>query len=150
MIARRMGRIIFFSGGGAAYGRPRFTAYASSKAALVRFTESLAQEVCPYGIFVNAIAPGAVRSEMWEQLRQAGAVAGEAALAELRKMDETNGVPAELAAELAFLLASPETSISGRLISAVHDRWQELHEISSRIMKSDAWTLRRVQMEPID
>jgi NAD(P)-dependent dehydrogenase (short-subunit alcohol dehydrogenase family) len=69
MLAAGEGKIIQFSGGGAAYGRPFFTAYSASKAALVRFTESLAAELRDSNIQINAIAPGPVKSRMWNELR---------------------------------------------------------------------------------
>jgi NAD(P)-dependent dehydrogenase (short-subunit alcohol dehydrogenase family) len=50
--ARSYGKIINFSGGGATSPRPRFSAYAASKAAIVRFTENLAHELEGTGIFV--------------------------------------------------------------------------------------------------
>jgi NAD(P)-dependent dehydrogenase (short-subunit alcohol dehydrogenase family) len=87
MKARGCGKIVLFSGGGAAYGRPFFTPYSSSKAALVRFTESLAEELEPANIQVNAVAPGPVNSRMWEEMRAAGILGGSALL----KGNQTNG-----------------------------------------------------------
>ena len=60
MVAQSYGKIVSFSGGGAAYARPFYTAYGSSKAALVRLTESLAEELRNSHIDVNIIAPGPV------------------------------------------------------------------------------------------
>ena len=69
MVPRSGGKIIHFSGGGAAYARPFYSAYSSSKAALVRFSESLAEELRDQNIDVNTIAPGPVESGMWDELR---------------------------------------------------------------------------------
>ena len=147
MIAAGSGKIIFFSGGGAAYGRPFFTAYAASKAALVRFTESLAAELTKYRIDVNAIAPGPVKSRMWEELRAVGSCAGAAGIEDLRNMDRTGGVSAENAAELAaFLVSDRSDGLSGRLISAVHDDWRNISPHFEAIRSSDAWTLRRIPL----
>src|SRR6266568_163178 len=71
MLKQKSGKIIHFSGGGAAYARPFFTAYGASNAALVRFTESLAEELRGTSIDVNTIAPGPVNSRMWDQMRAA-------------------------------------------------------------------------------
>jgi NAD(P)-dependent dehydrogenase (short-subunit alcohol dehydrogenase family) len=148
MLPQQCGSIIHFSGGGAAYGRPFFSAYAASKAAIVRFVESVAAEVRHANIRLNAIAPGPVKSRMWEQLRDAGVAAGERALQELHELDQSGGVPAERAAELALFLASDSSgSLSGRLISAVHDNWNQLDSKIDALMRTDAWTLRRVQKE---
>jgi NAD(P)-dependent dehydrogenase (short-subunit alcohol dehydrogenase family) len=148
MLTQCSGSIINFSGGGGAYGRPYFTAYGASKAALVRFTESVAAEVSECNIRLNAIAPGAVKSRMWEQLRHAGVAAGGRALEELEEMDTHGGVGPERAAALAVFLASDRSKdISGRLISAVHDDWEHLEPNIPKLQQSDAWTLRRVPLE---
>jgi NAD(P)-dependent dehydrogenase (short-subunit alcohol dehydrogenase family) len=148
MKERGRGKIILFSGGGAAYGRPFFTAYSSSKAALVRFAESLAQELEGTNIQVNAVAPGPVKSRMWEELRAAGDKGGTKALEELKQMDETGGVPPDLAAELAVFLASERSNrLTGRLISAVHDKWNEIETRIPQLISGDAWTLRRVPLD---
>jgi NAD(P)-dependent dehydrogenase (short-subunit alcohol dehydrogenase family) len=148
MLGAGRGKIIQFSGGGAAYGRPFFTAYSASKAALVRFTESLAAELRDHSIDTNAIAPGPVKSRMWDELRASGAVGGPQALEELEKMDLTGGVSAERAAALALFLASDRSNgLTGRLISAVHDKWEALAPRIAKIASTDAWTLRRVPLD---
>ena len=53
MIEKRSGKIILISGGGSAYARPNFTAYAASKTAVVRFGENLAVEVSDHNVQVN-------------------------------------------------------------------------------------------------
>lgn len=145
LMAQGGGKIIHFSGGGAAYARPFCTAYSASKAALVRFTESVAQEIQEHGIDINIIAPGPVNSRMWRQMREAGEKGGRGNLEELRKMDETGGVDPDLAASLALFLASERSNgLSGRLISAVYDNWAALEERIPEVMKSESGTLRRV------
>ena len=147
LLAQSSGKIIYFSGGGAAYARPFHTAYSASKAALVRFTESLADELRDKRIDVNAIAPGPIRSRMWKQMRDAGAAGGERNLAELENMEKTGGVSAERAATLAVFLASERSNgLTGRLISAIYDNWNMLDQRIPEIMKSDAGTLRRVPL----
>jgi len=59
MIRRRHGRVINISGVlGALKGHARLSVYAAGKAGLTGFTKSLAHEWAPYGVTVNAIAPG--------------------------------------------------------------------------------------------
>src|SRR5207253_3759671 len=66
------GKIVNLSGGGATAPRPRFSAYAVSKAAVVRFSETLAQETRGSGIDVNAVAPGALNTRLLEEVVAAG------------------------------------------------------------------------------
>jgi 3-oxoacyl-[acyl-carrier protein] reductase len=145
MLKRQSGKIIHFSGGGAAYARPFFTAYGASKAALVRFTESLAEELRGTNVDVNTIAPGPVNSRMWDQMRAAGSAAGERTREEIRKMEQDGGVSPDRAASLAVFLASERSNgLTGRLISAVHDPWEGFERRIPAIMNSEAGTLRRV------
>jgi NAD(P)-dependent dehydrogenase (short-subunit alcohol dehydrogenase family) len=145
MIRQRRGKIINLSGGGATSPRPNFSAYAASKAATVRLTETLAEEVKGFNIQVNAIAPGAVNTRLTDEILAAGAAAGEGELARTRRQKETGGVPPEQAAALAVFLASEESDrLSGRLISAVWDDWETMSDRIDEIMGSDLYTLRRV------
>jgi NAD(P)-dependent dehydrogenase (short-subunit alcohol dehydrogenase family) len=145
MLAHSRGKIIHFSGGGAAYARPFCTAYSASKAALVRFVESTAEELRESRIDINTIAPGPVYSRMWDQMRAAGEKGGKGNLEELRKMEETGGVPPERAAKLALFLASERSNgLTGRLISAAYDDWAAVEGRIPELMKSEAGTLRRM------
>ena len=65
--ANGYGKIIQLSGGGATSPLPRLSAYAASKAAIVRFAETLAEELRGTGIDVNAIAPGALNTRLLER-----------------------------------------------------------------------------------
>jgi NAD(P)-dependent dehydrogenase (short-subunit alcohol dehydrogenase family) len=141
MIKQQKGKVINFSGGGAVYPRPNFSAYATSKAAVVRLTETLAEETKKCNIQVNAIAPGAVETRLHEQILAAGEMAGEKARAESRKVKEEGGTPLELPAGLAVFLASDESNgLTGRLISAVWDNWQEMGKRIPEIMSTNWYT----------
>jgi NAD(P)-dependent dehydrogenase (short-subunit alcohol dehydrogenase family) len=58
MIQRKYGKIINIVSGAAFTGSPRFIHYGASKGAILTFTRGLAKEVIPFGINVNAVAPG--------------------------------------------------------------------------------------------
>jgi NAD(P)-dependent dehydrogenase (short-subunit alcohol dehydrogenase family) len=146
MIAAGCRSIINLSGGGATGSRPNFSAYASAKAALVRFSETLAQEAKPYGVKVNCIAPGAMKTSMMGQVLAAGTV-----LAGAREVDLATQVVAgggtsmARVAELAmFLASSASDGITGKLISAVWDDWQRWPQHLSELETSDVYTLRRI------
>ena len=140
------GRIVNFSGGGATSPRPRFSAYAAAKTAVVRLTETLAQELNDTAISVNAIAPGAVNTRMLDDVLNAGSqLAGAAAYKQALKQKDSGGVPPEKAAELCVKLLSPESDgISGKLISAVWDSWDALLAHRKTVMEGDLYTLRRI------
>ena len=144
--SKGFGRIINVSGGGAASPRPFFSAYATSKAAVVRLTENMAEELRGTGISVNAIAPGALNTRMLDQTLAAGrAKIGEQAFYLAARQTETGGSSMEKAAELCVYLAGEQSrGITGRLISAPWDQWPKLHEHLTDLESSDIYTLRRI------
>lgn len=147
MARRKRGSIINFSGGGATFSRPNFSAYAVSKIAVVKFTEILADELKQYGVRVNSIAPGAVNTQLLTQVLEAGNSAGGKEFNEAQKRVKEGGTPPELAAELIVFLASDASrELSGKLISAVWDDWKHWNAKRIRkIMQSEAFTLRRLK-----
>ncbi|MBT4609049.1 MAG: SDR family oxidoreductase, partial [Gemmatimonadetes bacterium] len=123
MIERGDGKIINLSGGGASGPRPQFSAYGASKAAIVRFTETLAAELDETGVRVNAIAPGAVNTQMTEMTATAIEAGAESSAAK-RQLAE-GGADVNRAAQLAcFLASSRSDGITGRLFSAIWDNWE--------------------------
>jgi 3-oxoacyl-[acyl-carrier protein] reductase len=143
--ANRYGKIVQLSGGGATNPLPRITAYAASKAAIVRFAESLALEVKEFGVDVNAIAPGALNTRLMDQLLAAGPDAvGAAFHARMTRIAAEGGTPLETGAALAVYLASAESDgITGRLLSAVWDPWRDL-QAHRADLDGDVYTLRRI------
>jgi len=145
MIRQRRGKIINLSGGGATGPRPNFSAYAASKAAVVRLTETLAEEVKSYNIQVNAIAPGVVNTRMLDQVLAAGSAAGERALVEAQRQRETGGTPPELAVSLVVFLASEFSGkLTGKLIAAPYDPWREWAGKADELNATPLYTLRRL------
>jgi 3-oxoacyl-[acyl-carrier protein] reductase len=143
---RGYGKIINLSGGGATSPLPRFSAYAASKAAVVRLTETLAHELQEARIDVNAIAPGALNTRLLDEVLAAGpAEAGAAFYERAVEQRDEGGVPLEKGAELAAFLASAESDgITGRLLSAVWDDWAALPARREELARSDVFTLRRI------
>ncbi|HEV3059164.1 MAG TPA: SDR family oxidoreductase [Vicinamibacterales bacterium] len=140
------GKIIQLSGGGATNPLPRISAYAASKAAVVRFAESLALEVRPFSIDVNAIAPGALRTRLLDEVLTAGPDAvGDEFHARMAETKAQGGTPLERGAALAVYLGSPQSDgITGRLLSAVWDPWETLAAHRSELQDGDIYTLRRI------
>jgi 3-oxoacyl-[acyl-carrier protein] reductase len=147
MASQRSGSIINFSGGGATSALQRFSAYGVSKTAVVRLTETIAQEVSDRGIRVNAIAPGAVDTALQDEVIKAGERAGDLyeRILALRQTG-AGGTPIEIPAALAVFLASDASEgLTGRLISAPHDPWREWDRTKIKSISESPWyTLRRL------
>jgi len=144
--AQRYGKIVNISGGGAANPMPAITAYAASKAGVVRFTESLALECKDDHIDVNAIAPGALVTRMMDQLLEAGPQkVGQPFFDRMKKIAEEGGTPLDVGAALCVFLGSAESDgITGKLIAAQWDRWEDWPKHLDELNASDVYTLRRI------
>jgi 3-oxoacyl-[acyl-carrier protein] reductase len=140
------GKIINLSGGGATAPLPYISAYAASKAAVVRFTETIAEECKDYGIDVNAVAPGALNTRLLDEILVAGEeMVGKQFYEKALQQKEGGGTPLQKGADLCVYLASAESDgITGKLISAVWDPWPAFNQRKAEIMSSDLYTLRRI------
>jgi 3-oxoacyl-[acyl-carrier protein] reductase len=140
------GKIVVLSGGGATNPLPNISAYAASKAAVVRLMETLAEELKPFHVDVNAVAPGALATRLVDEVLAAGPERVGAAFFEKNKTwKEKGAVPLDLGASLAVYLASAESNgITGKLISAQWDPWQDLQQHQDDLAKTDIYCLRRI------
>ncbi|MSU70592.1 MAG: SDR family oxidoreductase [Opitutaceae bacterium] len=147
--AQGRGKIINLSGGGATAPLPFISAYAASKAAVVRLTETLAEELRASQIDVNAIAPGALNTRLLDEVLSAGpAAVGETFYQKAIRQKEAGGAPLGLGASLCVWLASAESDgITGKLLSAQWDPWKNLAAKCAVLAKSDIYTLRRIVPE---
>jgi 3-oxoacyl-[acyl-carrier protein] reductase len=138
------GKIINLSGGGE---KPLkfFSSYATSKSAVVKFTEICAEENKESNIFVNAIAPGLMLTNLTHEVINLGPnQAGEKHFNSCLEIKENGGTDPILAASLCIYLASDlATGITGKLISAKWDDWYNLHNYKN-INLIDKFTMRRV------
>ncbi len=69
-IKQKSGAIINISSVSGITGLPRQTNYSTSKAGMIGFTKSLAKEVAPYNIRVNAVAPGFIETDMLKDFKE--------------------------------------------------------------------------------
>jgi NAD(P)-dependent dehydrogenase (short-subunit alcohol dehydrogenase family) len=140
------GKIVNLSGGGATAPLPNLSAYAASKAAVVRFTETLAEENKGSGIDVNSVAPGALNTRLLDEVLEAGPEkVGADFYRRALKQKQDGGAPLERGAGLCvFLLSAASDGITGRLISAVWDRWEEFPSRKDQLAGTDVYTLRRI------
>jgi 3-oxoacyl-[acyl-carrier protein] reductase len=126
MIERGHGRIVNTGSGSGYLPGQQMTAYGSSKAALYRFGETLAEQLKPHGIPVFIISPGLVRSEMTANFPE-----------------DLPWTPPELAPRLVRVLASGRADkLSGRYIHAEHDDIEDLIRRADEIVEGDLNTIR--------
>ena len=146
MIQQRQGKIINLGGGGATSPLPRFSAYATSKVATVRLTDTLAEEVKEFNIQVNAIAPGLVDTQLQDNVLAVGDKAGPL-FDKIQRARETGAgsVPPELVAELVLFLASSDSgTLTGKLIAAPYDPWREWAGKGDELNATPMYTIRRL------
>ena len=142
---RGYGKVVQLSGGGATGPLPGLSAYAASKAAVVRFAETLAEELREHRVDVNAIAPGPLNTRMLDEVLSAGPErVGEPFYRRALEQQRSGGIPLRQGAKLAVFLGSAASDgITGKLLSAVWDPWAELPE-RLEDLNSDVYTLRRI------
>ena len=145
-LGRNEGKSSQLSGGGATTPMPMLSAYAASKAAIIRFMETLAEETRAHHIDVNAVAPGLLDTRILDEFLAAGPDRiGAAFHARARQHKQDGGVPLSKGAELCVFLASQlSDGITGKLISAAWDPWKRLPEHLADLNATDVYTLRRV------
>lgn len=146
MMNRNYGRIVNISGGGATSPRPNFSSYATAKCGLVRFSETLAKETESFNITVNCVSPGAMNSGLTKQILSAGKeFAGTNEFETAQRIASEGPLTERRAADLVHFLTTDTCSgISGKIISAVWDRWESLPDHVRKLDGSDVYTLRRI------
>jgi acetoin reductase-like protein len=126
MVKQKSGCIITISSESGKTGKPLFSIYASTKFAVIGFTQGLALELAPHGIRVNAVCPGIVRTKMWEELDKSlaklqGTKVGDALesrrknipLGRLEEPEDVAGVVAFLASEDANYMTGQAINVTG-------------------------------------
>jgi len=137
-LARRP-KILCFAGGGAANGRPYFSAYASAKAGVVRLVETFSMEETDADI--NAIAPGAIKTNIINKALELGAnVIGQEEYNKVIKQNEGGDDPIHMLELVDWLLSEKSDGVSGRFISAKWDAWKNFNAGN---LDTDIYRLRR-------
>ena len=146
MIEQRHGKIIQISGGGASSPLPGLTAYAASKAAVIRFIETLAKEYSSFGIDINGVAPGMLKTRLLDEMLEAGPerVGVDLFQKSVKKSSDDKDSSLQACKLIKFLASEESSGISGRLISAEWDNWQEWPNHLTYLQDSDVYTLRRI------
>jgi NAD(P)-dependent dehydrogenase (short-subunit alcohol dehydrogenase family) len=143
-------RIINFAGGGAFSPFPNYSAYACSKAAIVRLTECLAGELAPLNIRINAIAPGFVPTPMHEATLTAGQErAGRMQYQRTHAILRQGGPSLDHVINCVRMMILPALDeLTGKTISSNFDPWETaiFQECLPDIVRSDLYTLRRINI----
>jgi 3-oxoacyl-[acyl-carrier protein] reductase len=145
MQANNYGKIVNLSGSGEK-PLPRFSAYSTSKAAVVKLTEVLAAENESYNIFVNSIAPGPMNTFFLEDvLSRDPSIVGEAIYKKRMEQKQNGGVDMNIPADLcAYLISEKSEFFTGKLISAIWDDWKNFDiDLKDEFANSDIYTMRR-------
>ena len=118
MRARRSGRIVNMSTESAFYGDVGFVDYAAAKMGVVGFTRSLARELAPFHVNVNAVCPGAIRTRAHDRLPKA-------VIDKVRTSVPMGYVaePEDVAGVVAFLASDDARYITGQSILIDGGRW---------------------------
>jgi NAD(P)-dependent dehydrogenase (short-subunit alcohol dehydrogenase family) len=146
MVRQKRGKIVNFAGGGAVEPFPNFSAYACSKAGVVRFTENLAWEYESFNIEVNAVSPGRIYTKLVENLLSAGKdKVGREYFDRVLKSKKKGGDDPAQATELVLFLSAPKNKLTGKLVSAHWDPWRKLSPSAiKKLNKTSEYTLRRI------
>lgn len=141
MVARRAGKIIVLTCEGDELPKLNFSAYATSKAAVIRFVESIAAEVLDHNVQINCLDPGPAYTSFTDEIIRAESRIEPRVLAAAKETRRTGGVSPEQQLEYAAFLASEQSNhISGKLIR-ITDDWKKLKNAT---LRPDSLTLRRV------
>jgi 3-oxoacyl-[acyl-carrier protein] reductase len=111
LITRRAGAIVNVSSVIGVYGNPGQTNSATAKAGLNGLTRALAKEVAPYGVRVNAVAPGFIETDMLDGMtaKARDAAVGKVAMGRF-------GTAESVAALVAFLLSDDADYVTGQVV----------------------------------
>jgi 3-oxoacyl-[acyl-carrier protein] reductase len=112
MMARKWGRIVNIVSPTGIIGKAGQTNYGASKGAVIALTRSLAREMAPFGVLVNAVNPGLIHTELTQDISE-----------ELRRemlapaILKREGEPWEVAGVVAFLCSDWASYMSGQIIN---------------------------------
>jgi 3-oxoacyl-[acyl-carrier protein] reductase len=141
MIEKRAGKIIALTCDSDSLPKANFSAYTTSKTAVVRFVEALAAEVADHNVQINCFDPGPAYTNLTDEIIRAESRLDPPVVAAAKETRRTGGVSADLQLAMMLFLASEQSNhITGKLIH-VTDDW---HKLKNATLRPDALTLRRL------
>ncbi len=145
MVSNKKGKIINFAGAGVGSKnlQPNVSSYVASKFAIVGLTEALANELQADGVDINAVAPGAINTNITDYILEQGEEkAGEELYLKTKEQKEKGGDSIDnVTRTVAFLCSSSSDGITGKLISC---KWDTESNLLTSRDKKNLFTLRRV------
>lgn len=140
------GRIVNLVGGGTGSSFPNGSGYASSKAAIMRFTECFNDTVKDAGVYAFAVDPGLVRTAMTEL--QLNSDEGKKHLPDIERLFEEgiNIPPSRAAALIADIAAGRFDKLAGRMLRGVEDR-DALEQAMDDLVATDGRALRLTRLD---
>jgi 3-oxoacyl-[acyl-carrier protein] reductase len=142
MLEKRSGKIIVLVCETDQSPTLHFSAYSTSKTAVVRFVETVAAEVADHNIQINCFDPGPTYTSVTDEIIRAESRLEPKVVIAAKETRRTGGVSPESQLEHAMFLASERSNhITGKLID-VTDDWKKLKNAR---LRDDAFTLRRIQ-----
>jgi 3-oxoacyl-[acyl-carrier protein] reductase len=114
MKAQRWGRIVNLSSMFGVITREKRAVYSATKSALLGLTRTLAVELAPFNVLVNALGPGYVETELTRQNNPPEELARLAEVVPMRRLAQ----PAEMAKYVAFLCSEDNSYMTGQLLLA--------------------------------
>ena len=141
MIKARAGKILVLACESDTSPRLNFSSYETSKAAAVRFVESLSVEVADHNIQINCLDPGPAYTNLTDEIISAEERLDPRVISQAKETRRTGGVSPDLQLEhAAFLLGPASNHISGKLIHISDD----LRKLRNGALRPDSLTLRRL------
>lgn len=141
MIDKRAGKIIVLACDSDVLPNLHFSAYATSKTAVVRFVEALAGEIVDHNVQINCLDPGPAYTNLTDEIIRAESRLEPKVITAAKETRRTGGVAPDKQLEHAAFLASEQSNhITGKLIH-ITDDWKKLRNAS---LRPDALTLRRM------
>jgi len=153
LLKSKVKKIINFAGGGAFSAFENYSAYAVSKASVVRLSENMAAELKGEKVKVNCIAPGFVATELHEATLKAGESMAGIQYRITKEKLEIGSVPVEVPVNcVKFLISDEAGELTGKTISANFDKWDNkvFKNCINEINDSDLYTMRRINIVNLD